>query len=293
VRIVINPASGVAEPVLSVLNDVLGPAEIEWDVVVTHEGGDAATAAREAAELGFDVVGVYGGDGTVGEVASALADGGPPLLLLPGGTGNVLAEELGIPPMLADAAALIVGDAYRIRRIDLGRAGDRLFVVRLTMGFEVEMVAASSGEMKGRYGWLAYALAGLQTLTEPPTATYSITVDGQTHERDGMAALIANSAGTGRPGVRIADDVDVSDGHLDVVVVRMPELQDWLGSAADAVAGRESRTMDHWRGTEIRVESNPPQPVLADGEEAGFTPVDVTVMPGALGVIVPATGSAG
>jgi YegS/Rv2252/BmrU family lipid kinase len=269
---------------------VFGPAGIDWEVAVTHKAGDGVVAAREAADQGFDLIGVYGGDGTVTEVATALADGGPPVLLLPGGTGNALAEDLGIPPLLADAAALAVEGASEIRRIDMGRAGERLFVLRMTMGFEAVMVGAATQEMKGRYGWLAYALTGLQTLATPPSATYSITVDGQTYDCEGTAAIVANSAATGMPGVRIADGVDVSDGVLDVVVVHSTDVAGWLGSAADAASGNQPRMLSRWSGTEIRVEASPAQTVLADGEEAGETPVDVTAVPGALGVLVPRGG---
>ena len=79
------------------------------------------------------------------------------MLLLPGGTGNALADDLGIPSTLAQAAALANGDLSEIRLVDLGRIGDRWFVLRLTAGFEAEMVAAATREMKDRYGWLAYA----------------------------------------------------------------------------------------------------------------------------------------
>jgi len=289
VKIIINPAAGNSEPVLSVLNDVFGPAEIDWDVVVTHGTGDGVTAAREAADQGFDLVGAYGGDGTVAEVASALAEGGPPMLLLPGGTGNALAEDLGIPPRLVDAAALAIGDAPEIRRVDLGRVGKRWFVLRLTMGFEATMVGATTREMKNRYGWLAYALTGLQTLSEPPMAKYSITVDGQAVECEGLAAVVSNSASIGVAGIRLADDVDVSDGLLDVAVVQSLDLLGLLGSAADAAQGEQPRILSRWRGREIHVEAGPAQAVLADGEEAGWTPLDVTIVPGALGVVVPKT----
>jgi diacylglycerol kinase (ATP) len=292
IRIVINPAAGKAEPVLTVLNDVFGPAGIDWDVALTHGAGDGVAAAREAADQGFDLVGAYGGDGTVAEVASALAEGGPPILLLPGGTGNALAADLGIPPRLADAAALAVGDAGEIRRVDLGRAGERWFALRLTMGFEAAMVGAATREMKDRYGWLAYALTGLQTLSNLPIAKYSMTIDGQAVECEGLAAVVANSAGIGVAGVRFTEDVDVSDGVLDVVVLQVADLRGLLGSAADAAKGQQPRLLSRWRGKEIHVEASPPQAVLADGEDAGVTPVDVTIVPGAVGVVVPkAVGS--
>lgn len=287
VKVIINPAAGKAEPVLSVLNDVFGPAGIEWDVAITHETGDGVTAARKAADKGYDLIGAYGGDGTVAEVATGLAKGGPPILLLPGGTGNALADDLGIPINLADAAALAIGDAGTIKRVDMGRWGERWFVLRMTMGFEAAMVRDTTREMKDRWGWLAYALTALQSLSAPPMATYAITVDGQSVECEGIAALVANSASTGVPGVRIADDVDVSDGLLDVVVVQSGDLPILLGSAVDAAQGLTPRMLSRWRGKTIHLEASPAQAVLADGEEAGSTPVDVTVVPGAVGVIVP------
>jgi len=286
--IIINPAAGKAEPVLSVLNDVLGPAQIDWEVTVTHEPGDGVAATRDAIEKGFDLIGAYGGDGTVAEVASALADGGPPLLLLPGGTGNALADDLGIPQTLAEAAALAIDDRSVVRRIDLGRVGDSGFVLRLTMGIETAMVGAATRESKDRYGWLAYVMAGVQALADPQVAKYTVTVDGETHVVEGVAAMIANSASVGHlAGVKLAQGVDLSDGMLDIVVVESSALPGLLGSAAEVAQGQEPSGIRRWAGARISVDAAPAQKVLADGEESGATPVDVTVMPGAVGVLVP------
>lgn len=292
VKIIINPASGTPEPVLSVLNEVFAPAGIEWDVALTHASGDGVIAARAAIEQGYDLVGVYGGDGTVAEVASALAHDGPPMLLLPGGTGNALADELGIPATLADAAALALDDAAEIKRIDLGRVGERFFVLRITMGIEATLVDAASREMKDRLGWLAYLVAGVQALSNPQTATYSITVDGESFTVEGVAAMVANSASVGRAsGMKLARGVDVSDGMLDVVIARSAALPSLLGSVAEAATGQEPSGLDRWTGRRIRIEASPPQKLLADGEDAGTTPVDVTILPAAVGVLVPAAGA--
>jgi len=287
VKVIINPAAGKPEPILSVLNDVFAPAGIEWEVDITHKSGDGVAAARQAADEGYDLIGAYGGDGSVSEVVSGLAEGGPPILLLPGGTGNALAADLGIPPGLAEAAALAVGDAGEVRRVDVGRSGKLWFVLRLTTGFEADMVSAATQEMKDRFGWLAYAFSGLMAISDAPVATYRITVDGVQVECDGLAALVANSAMVGVSGLRIAADVDVSDGLLDVVVVQRADLPGLIGSAADAAQGQQPRMMSRWRGKQIHVETTPSQAVLADGEDAGVTPVDVTVVPGAVGVLVP------
>ena len=287
VKVIINPAAGKPEPILSVLNDVFAPAGIEWEVDITHKSGDGVAAARQAADEGYDLIGAYGGDGSGSEVVSGLAEGGPPILLLPGGTGNALAADLGIPPGLAEAAALAVGDAGEVRRVDVGRSGKLWFVLRLTTGFEADMVSAATQEMKDRFGWLAYAFSGLMAISDAPVATYRITVDGVQVECDGLAALVANSAMVGVSGLRIAADVDVSDGLLDVVVVQRADLPGLIGSAADAAQGQQPRMMSRWRGKQIHVETTPSQAVLADGEDAGVTPVDVTVVPGAVGVLVP------
>ena len=100
VHVVINPASGQNQPILNVLNDVFHSAGVKWDVSLTHQAGDAARQAREAAASGVDLVAAYGGDGTQMEVANGLMGTGVPQAILAGGTGNAIAHELGLPVKL-------------------------------------------------------------------------------------------------------------------------------------------------------------------------------------------------
>ncbi|MDO8881113.1 MAG: diacylglycerol kinase family lipid kinase [Coriobacteriia bacterium] len=289
IKIVINPAAGQPQPVLSILNDTLGEAGLEWDVAVTHTSGDGFAAARQAADEGYDLVCAYGGDGTVAEVAAALVGSSTPMGVLPGGTGNALADDLGIPDDLEAAAALIASQAYDLRSVDVGRVGDTLFVLRVTMGFETSMVEDATRELKGKYGWLAYAFAGLKALTDPPNAMYRVEVDGESHEAEGLACIVANSASTGVMGMKLSDEVDVSDGQLDVIIAESTNLATLAGSAADAAGGSEPRSFCRWRGTTIKVESTPAQSVLVDGEDGGETPVVVSILPGAIKIAVPRT----
>lgn len=287
VKVIINPAAGVAEPVLSVLNEVLGGAGVDWDVAITHGPGDAEAAAVAAGEEGYDFVGSYGGDGTLHEVVTGLAaSSGPPVLILPGGTGNAVADDLGVPATLADAAALLTG-THELRPVDLGRMGERYFALRVTMGLEADMVTGTTPDMKARLGWFAYAVSGLRALTNEPVAHYTVEIDGRVLEEDGLALLIANSANTGVAGVSLATGVDLSDGLLDVVVIRPADLPGALGSAVDAVQGQEPRGLCHWQGRSIKVHAEPAQAVLCDGEESGMTPVEVVIAPSAVRVVVP------
>ena len=107
VLVIINPASGQAQPVLHTLNRVFTEAEIDWPVAITKGDGDAAQAAAQAASADVDAVAVYGGDGTVMEVANALHGTSLPMAILPGGTANVLSIELDVPGQLKAAARLI------------------------------------------------------------------------------------------------------------------------------------------------------------------------------------------
>lgn len=214
------------------------------------------------------------------------------MAILPGGTGNGLAEDLGIPNVLSDAAALVASKQYEVRGVDMGRVGDGWFILRLTMGFEASAVEAATRELKDRFGWLAYTFAGLQTLADPPMAAYHIEVDGEAVEVSGLACVIANSASTGVMGMKIAEGTDVSDGLLDVIVVERADLPSLAGSFVDAVAGSTPRGLCQWRGKKIAVASRPVQPVLADGEEAGSSPVEVSVVPEAIQVVVPRKAAA-
>lgn len=286
-KVIANPGAGRPEPVLSVLNDTLGKAGIDWEVAVTHGSGDAFLAAREAAEQEYDLIGVYGGDGTIREVASALAQGGPPMAILPGGTGNTLAEELGIPSALADAAALVASGEYELRPVDMGRSGDDWFIVRLTMGLEVSIVEGATRERKERLGWLAYAMAGLQTMADPAIAKYTIEIDGEVIDAEGIACIIANTASTGVMGLNIAEGVEASDGMLDVIVIERADLLKLAANAAEIVAGQEARSVRHWRGATIKVASEPVQSVVIDGECSRETPVEATLIPGAIKIVVP------
>jgi YegS/Rv2252/BmrU family lipid kinase len=287
IKVVVNPGAGRPEPVLSTLNDAFGSAGIDWDIAITHGEGDGYRAARDAVGEGFDIVGAYGGDGTVSEVAAALALGGTPMAILPGGTGNALAEDLGIPQSLAESTALVAKGEYELRSIDMARLGEGSFVLRATVGLEAETVLSASPELKERFGWLAYVISGLQTLADPPRATYAIEVDGESLEVEGVACIVANSATLGSVGVKMLPHVDVSDGLLDVIVVQRVDLLGLAGSAVDALTGEEMRAVTHRRGLRVRVESQPPLPVMADGEPAGTTPLEAVVMQAALRVVVP------
>ena len=129
IHVIINPASGRDKPILNALNDVFHPTGIKWEISLTYKSGDATRLAAQAAASGFDLVAAYGGDGTQVEVANGLLGTGVPQAILPGGTDNVMAHDLGVSLDLRKAAGLVVAGSKQ-RAIDLARIGDQVFMLR-------------------------------------------------------------------------------------------------------------------------------------------------------------------
>ncbi|MBN1967548.1 MAG: diacylglycerol kinase family lipid kinase, partial [Anaerolineae bacterium] len=228
-----------------------------------------------------------GGDGTISEVANGLIGTGVPLAVLPGGTGNAVALELGIPGRLRQAVEVICDPASTLRPLDLGRVGDQYFVLRASIGMQAKLAEQATREMKSRYGNLAYLFSALSTLTDRQTATYTLTIDGEQVTSEGFTCLINNCGSIGGLNVSLNADIDPSDGLLDVFVLK--EYTDPLLSiAADAFPQAElNKMLQYWQGREIEVMASEPQAVRLDGELYGETPLTVAVEPGAIQVLVP------
>jgi len=288
IHIVINPASGQPQPILNQINDVFYPAGVHWGVSITRESGDATRFARQAIAEGADVVCSYGGDGTVMEVAQAVQGGDIPMAILPGGTANLMSVELGIPKDLTKAAQIAIDPNSVVRRVDMGQTGEQLFMLRVGIGFAGEKVKLADRELKDKWGVLAYSIAGLKALETVPVAKYRITVDGEEYETQGKTCLIDNAGNIGVQGMSPSKDMSVSDGLLDVIVVRDSSVGSLL-AVGGQVLGRDASpdTIKHWQGREIRVECDPPQAVQGDGENWGDTPTSAKVLPGVLPILVP------
>ncbi len=287
IHVIINPAARQERPVLGILNSQFRAAGIDWDVFVTKRVGDARRLARASALAGVDAVAVYGGDGTVMEAVSGLVGTEVPLAIFPGGTANVLSVELGIPGDLAEACALVGSDRSVVRRVDLGQVGDDFFLLSVGVGFAADVIEGADRELKQRFGMLAYWLSGFQALRGPAMARYWLTLDGQQIDTQGITCMIANSGNLGQLGLKLSPSIDVSDGLLDVIVLRRGDLGSFLSVAAHVVARNDdAEPIQHWQAREISLVVDPPQTVQIDGEILGKTPLHVKVMPQAARIIV-------
>ena len=288
VHIVINPASGQPQPILNQINDICYPAGIEWSVSITLKSGDATHFARQAIADGAEAVGAYGGDGTVMEVSQAVQGGDIPMAILPGGTANLMSVELGIPKELPKAAQVMIDPESVVRHVDMGKVGEQPFMLRVGIGFAGEKVKIADRALKDKWGIMAYSIAGLKALDTVPMAIYSINVDGEEHEIEGKSCLIDNAGNMGMQNVTAAKSISVSDGLLDVLVVRDASIGSLI-AVGKQISGRKPKqgAVEHWQGREITIECDPPQTVQVDGEVWDPTPLSANVLPAVLPILTP------
>jgi diacylglycerol kinase (ATP) len=291
-QVIVNPAAGVGRPILQALNNKLKDTGIEWDVSITHKAGDAERLAKEAIAAGADLVGVHGGDGTVMEVASAMRETTVPMAIFPGGTANVMSVELGIPNNDTEAAIdFIARGACIIRQIDMGKVNDGLFLLRVGIGLEADVMKSTDQEVKNRFGLLAYAVTALTEMRNLTPTLYRVQVDGERYEIEGVSCMIANSGNVAIGGLTLSKKIDISDGLIDVVVFRTVDLSSLISMTAAVVSPNTEATdmpqIQHFQGREITVEADPPQTISIDGEVIKPQIVTTSVLPKAVHVVVP------
>jgi YegS/Rv2252/BmrU family lipid kinase len=289
VLIIVNPVSGIERPILRTLNDAVRKHGIEATFRVTGGAGDARRFAADAVRWGMDAVVVYGGDGTISEAAHSLSGTDIPLAILPGGSGNLLCKELGIPLIPARALDLLSPDHGVARAVDMGDANGNAFLVAVAAGAFADMIQRTDHETKSRIGWLAYSIGGIQAALEASPSHYRLSLDGEEVESEGVTCLVANILNVGFPGLTMAPTIVPDDGLLDVVVVRRVDLANVLAVAQSyaAPAGGIVEPLQHWRARSVTVESDPVQPATFDGEILPPGKITITVRSKAVQIIVP------
>jgi YegS/Rv2252/BmrU family lipid kinase len=259
---------------------------VTCDVVLTEHPGHAGEVARARGQE-YDAVFTLGGDGTVMDVLGSLAHTGVPVGVLPGGTGNLVARVLHIPLRVdAAVAALVDGDEARI---DLGSIDGRRFAFAAGVGIDAKMVQMTSSVLKGRLGVLAYFWTGARAALEHERFLVTATVDDVRHERLATMVMVANFGAVFRDLITLGPRIRQDDGLLDLCVFSPKGLRDSI-RITWRLLRKDFRTdpcMLYTSGRRLRIETEPPRPVQADGDLVGMTPFDVVVEPLAAHVLVP------
>jgi diacylglycerol kinase (ATP) len=293
--VVLNPAAGQADTdkVLRLLAGAMAVRGASFDIFQTAAAGDAQRAAREAVAHGYRAVLAVGGDGTVGEVITGLAGTDVPIGIIAKGTANQVASNLGIPRDIEAAVEVAVNGLPA--PIDLGQLDDgRYFALAAGAGWDAAVMANATREMKDKWGFGAYIVAGLRVGVKPPRHRYRIIADGKEMKVRAAMVLLANMGqfvANAMPPVQltVAPDVSYQDGKLDVCIFAPRTVADVAALALRVLRGRFSgdERLIYFQASEITVHADPPAVTEIDGEPIGHTPLSARAVAGGVTVLIP------
>lgn len=295
--IVHNPTSGMTSHRAALDGAMRTFGALGWEVnaLETQTGGDATRLAREAAKQGCHAAFAMGGDGTLNEVLNGVLHTGTAVGVLPLGTANVWALEMGLPLDNLPRAAELQATAQP-RTIDVGIAqgsgfGPRAFILSCGVGLDAAVIGAveKDRENKRRFGKLFFLAIGLREALQYRGRRVHVRVDGVSYRRRVLLALTSNTQLYGAM-VRLPPDARIDDGLLDVTLLHGDNVMHTLWHFFRLGAGFFEREPDieHHRGRAVEIRGDN-LPVHVDAEPVGTTPVKIRIKPRALRVLVPST----
>lgn len=255
----------------------------------TKGEGDAETICKVHGPS-YAFIFIFGGDGTVNECINGLAQlPVPPTIgILPGGTANDFARTLKIPFDIAEAThALLNGKAINI---DVPKANNRYFINFFAVGLIADTSDNINEQMKERLGKLSYFLSAVKTTFKPQYYDYRLFHKDEVIKGEAVLILVANGDHIG--SVRLPQGHTLNDGYLETYIVKeagLPLLEAWFKAGKiDWHESEENSNLSHYQLSELRLETTPEASIDTDGENAGTTPVHITVDT-ALTFLVPTT----
>lgn len=288
ITIIHNPTAGGASPLFDRVVDRLRAAGADLRVLPTAARGDAERFARNLDPARCDRLAVAGGDGTVNEVINGLAvhPAPPPVAIIPMGTANVLAHEIGLAVEPdAVAATVLSGEATAIT---LGVANGRRFILMAGAGFDAAVVERVHPALKRRFGKAAYWWASFCIAFRFAYRPYTVIIDGS--ERQAYSVIAANARHYAGPYV-VAPRAGLATPTLDICLFRRGGLRAVVcyGQALlrNRLAERDDITIVSASRVTIRQTGNRTEPVQGDGDVIATLPVEIQALPNALNLVMP------
>jgi diacylglycerol kinase (ATP) len=293
VFIIFNPVAGLtnAETARQTIESFCQEQDWKCDFHETTPEDDLRQVVQDALKGGVDLVLVSGGDGTVSGVVSGMVNSGKPMGILPAGTGNALARDLGIPLDLAEALKLFINQ-YTIQSLDVMETnGQDYFVLNVSVGLSAIIMRKTGREEKRRFGMLAYLWNGIVSIVRSDSHHFQAQVDGKNYRFSASEVMIANHRLLGLQPKLEGVEIDPTDGRLDLYIVRAYHLRDYLDILfrffVPSKRHEDTKLVYLPIKEQMKLESEFPLSVQADGEDMGLTPLDLRLIPGALLVVTP------
>jgi YegS/Rv2252/BmrU family lipid kinase len=250
----------------------------------------APPEVKKALAEGADLIFVWGGDGMVQRCVDAIAGTDATVAIIPAGTANLLATNLGIPDDIEQAVD--IGLSGHSRRLDLGRLNGERFAVMAGAGLDARMIGDADGSLKDRFGRLAYVWTGAKHLREKPFRA-KIKVDGARWYDGEASCILLGNVGKLFGGVEAFEDAQPDDGVLELGVVTAEGVKEWAGTVARAVVGTASKSphaiTTKVRSVRIKLDRKVPYEIDG-GDRTKARKLRIDVEPAAVSICVPREG---
>lgn len=287
-HIVLNPASGKDEAVLAIINSVLREHGVRWDMSITQEDGDAYRLATEAIKKGYDCIAVYGGDGTVTEASYAFMERTVPMGVLPGGTSNIIAKDVGMPADTKSALEVLVTGNPQPVLYDTAEVNEQPFFYLMGIGALADVAKETTRELKNTFGMLAYYISGVKQLGAYEPIRFELQLDGTSVTEEGIGLLVFNSGNVGIANISIAPNISMADGLLDVVLIRQADIATIFEIAKSSLFQQENfNNLLHWQAKEIAIKTNTPRNTIIDDKHLSADTFTIRVRPKTLPIFTP------
>ena len=284
--LIINPKAGrkKASPIPAIQKSFQSKPEIELEIYETTGPGDATIAAKRAADEGYEIVVAAGGDGSIFEVSNGLVGTESSLGVIPIGTENVLAREMGIPLDPAMACQHLL--QARTRRIDTGKLDDQTFVCFAGIGFDAHVAHRLPPARKKRFGALAYFFTSAEQISGYKKAPHQakLTMDGEVLEAEFLILVVSNIRSYGG-GLIPAPKARVDDGLLDVCVFPQANYLKIMQQLAAASKGAhlDLPGVGYYQCKDILIETMGDEQIQLDGDAwPGNSPFRIQAVPDSL-----------
>jgi diacylglycerol kinase (ATP) len=292
IYVVMNPVAGKASSldIREALEHCFPSDSHQTEIYETTGDENLAELTRAACEKGADLVIAAGGDGTVAGVVNGLVNTNVPLGLLPMGTGNGLARAMKIPLKPEVAIELLAGE-HHIMVLDVMQVKDKYFILNVSAGASAKAMRITPPESKQRFGIAAYVWTIASELSGLAHRKFNLLVDGIQMQVRAAEILVSNGSILTNPPQPLGPPREFTDSMLDVYIVQTRTFLDYLRTAWELFTRpkeKKSNIIHIQVSKSIRIDAvGNPQTTQGDGEPLGETPVDVSLVPKAIKVIVP------
>ena len=282
--VILNPTAGSPEHIRSWQERIESIAR-DCPVLITSQSGDAERLARRAVGQGFTRIVAAGGDGTVNQVANGLAGSNCVMGVLPIGSVNVFAMELGLPLYNLQRCWDVIEDA-NVRMVDLPSANSKYFVQLAGVGLDAQVVKETSIAFKRSFGPLSYLISAAQIAARQPPKLFI--QSEHTSLEEGSFVLVGNGRLYGGPFPFFKHAI-IDDGVFDVVIFKRLGYLEIIKYLQDVVFSSDINVpeVEYFQTRELRITCEQDVPLELDGELAGNCPVDFQIRERELRVLAP------